>query len=494
MARYGATLTVQAGKMPSGESNFAWVATADNFPAAAIDGGTTSILNGGGNLRCYTDDTKATQIPIEVVVFVTGGSPSIQVWGLSPTLNVASTIYIEADAVATNQPAVSAAFGRDATWVNYEAVIHANETGTNGVFVDSTGNGHDTSLTTGSTLITTTSGNPFGLSWPDFSSSEVLSLTNSYDLINNSPFTISCWVDADITSDGSGLFGSRYDSPDSNWAQFNTTGRIITKAGVSENVASGSISSVTLLKAKQDSSSLDLLFNSSLISQDSSVVDGESINNTAIGNNFRIGTYFNNAGSRRFNGRASEFKIKRSKDNASYDVSEYNNQSSPSTFWNAGTWDDQDAGGGVTVTVVEQGPSFTESIASSLSPLPITVSLAESGPLFTESISATVTSTLSINATLAEQGPVFTDSIGASLGVNLSSAINELGPSFTDSITVNLTTSISGSISESGPSFIESIIASIPVVITVNPKNIIRVKRKSNTVTIKRKSNIVRVR
>lgn len=125
----------------------------------------------------------------------------------------------------------------------------------------------------------------------------------------------------------------------------------------------------------------------------------------------------------------------------------------------------------LTAEVAEQGPSFTESITANLSPLPITVSLAESGPSFTESINATVTSTVSITATLSEQGPVFTDSI-----------------------TTNLTTSISALISESGPNFIESIIANIPVVITVNPKNIVRVKRKSNTVTIKRKSNIVRVR
>ena len=65
MSRYGCTVTVQAGQMPSAQSNFVWLLTEDNFPAAAIDGGTTSILNGGGNLRCYTDDTKSTQLPID---------------------------------------------------------------------------------------------------------------------------------------------------------------------------------------------------------------------------------------------------------------------------------------------------------------------------------------------------------------------------------------------------------------------------------------------
>lgn len=34
----------------------------------------------------------------------------------------------------------------------------------------------------------------------------------------------------------------------------------------------------------------------------------------------------------------------------------------------------------------------------------------------------------------------------------------------------------------------------IPVIITINPKNIIRVKRKENTVRVKRNSNIIRVK
>ena len=70
MARYGCTITVDTGKMTATQSGFVWLFTEDNLPTAAIDGGATSIDNGGGNLRCYTDSTKATQLPIEVVEFV----------------------------------------------------------------------------------------------------------------------------------------------------------------------------------------------------------------------------------------------------------------------------------------------------------------------------------------------------------------------------------------------------------------------------------------
>ena len=49
MARYGCTITVAAGKIPSSQSNFSWVATEDNFPTAAIDGGFFGMrLNGTG--------------------------------------------------------------------------------------------------------------------------------------------------------------------------------------------------------------------------------------------------------------------------------------------------------------------------------------------------------------------------------------------------------------------------------------------------------------
>lgn len=148
----------------------------------------------------------------------------------------------------------------------------------------------------------------------------------------------------------------------------------------------------------------------------------------------------------------------------------------------------------ITSVITESGPGFTESISATLSTLTIQANISESGPSFTESISATVTQTLTINADITEQGPSFAEAITVNLDVNITSAITELGPSFTESINISVIGDRVAAIVESGPSFIESIIATIPIVITVNPKNIIRVKRKSNTVTIKRKSNTIRVR
>ena len=95
-----------------------------------------------------------------------------------------------------------------------------------------------------------------------------------------------------------------------------------------------------------------------------------------------------------------------------------------------------------------------------------------------------------ISIAVTETGPSFTESINTNLSVSITGAIVENGPAFTDAVNVTLTSLTS--IVENGPSFTESIIAFIPI--TVNPKNIIRVKRKDNAVIIKRKSNIIRVR
>jgi len=148
----------------------------------------------------------------------------------------------------------------------------------------------------------------------------------------------------------------------------------------------------------------------------------------------------------------------------------------------------------ISANISEAGPSFSESVNVDVSSLTIQASIAEQGASFSEGVSATVTPSLSINASISENGPSFIESINTDLEVNISSSISELGPSFSESINLNLTKDVLASITEFGPSFNESINANIPIKITLNPKNLIRVKRKSNTVIIKRKSNIIRVK
>jgi hypothetical protein len=115
--------------------------TEDDLPSGAYNGA-NAFANGGGDFVAYTDSTKATQLPVEVVSFVTGASPSIEVW-VKRTAATGNTIYVEADAVQTAQPAVTATYGRNAVWSDYEYVYHFSDTVASAVLTDSTGNGND---------------------------------------------------------------------------------------------------------------------------------------------------------------------------------------------------------------------------------------------------------------------------------------------------------------------------------------------------------------
>ena len=102
-----------------------WFTQANTGAAGSpIDGGTNSIANGGGDMQIFSDTAATTQLPIEVVTFVTGGSPQCQVWVRTPSYTAGDTITIGKDDTQTTQPAVGAAFGRNATWVDYSFVSH----------------------------------------------------------------------------------------------------------------------------------------------------------------------------------------------------------------------------------------------------------------------------------------------------------------------------------------------------------------------------------
>ena len=99
-----------------------WFTQADGPDGSPIDGGVNSILNGGGNLRAYTDDTLTTRLPVHVVEFVTGLSPSADVKVRLPSYTIGATITIVADDTETTQPPVTNQYGRNAVWQDYIAV------------------------------------------------------------------------------------------------------------------------------------------------------------------------------------------------------------------------------------------------------------------------------------------------------------------------------------------------------------------------------------
>ena len=369
MARYGCTITVAAGKAPSSQSDVAWVATEDNFPTAAIDGGGTSIDNGGGNLRCYTDSTKATQIPIQVVTFVTGGTPSVIVWGLSPTIDVGSTVYIEADTVETSQPAASSTYGSESVWVNSVVSAPLNEAANNtsGGYANSTGG-------TGGTGVSMSLANPVGPYGGDFSGfngepDEIAFPFNS----STSEITVSFWADPDsLTKDQRaitiGNIPNTASSDEMLAVWMDTDGAADGWATLVRNTAA---TSLVVVGADDSNASLAWQYVSVYVSSTavSTYVNGTlgSTTNPAFSNGISsantltVGRLWTSTGvGNYFNGGIGGVNVVEGDARGKIAI-EYNNQSDPSTFWTASAWEDQD-------TVISITESLVNSNYTSLDP------------------------------------------------------------------------------------------------------------------------------
>ena len=122
--------------------------TLSNIPVEAIDAGSNSALNGGGDLRFSTDINGATQLPMDIVAYVTNASaPSrqclINVLVPSVSTSADTTIHMFYKKAAEVQPAVGAAFGRDAVFVDTYAAYHLGSVST----VDRSGNSNTLSST-----------------------------------------------------------------------------------------------------------------------------------------------------------------------------------------------------------------------------------------------------------------------------------------------------------------------------------------------------------
>ena len=353
MARYGCTITVAAGKIPSSQSNFSWVATEDNFPTASIDGGSTSIANGGGNLRCYTDSTKATQIPIEIPAgsFVTGVSPSIVVWGLSPALDVGGTVYIEADTVATSQPAASNTYGSEKVWVAKEAFWHGN------ALTDVTGNGSDLSIVGSATVNNTVDG---FLSYTVGDNDGFKYLLGTQTFTATDTVTTTKWFKrtSDNGSPGTNFYEALIGFTDTGGVD-GLESAVGALAALDNKVFAYTNGGNTQGSTTGTATALNTWYKSDIVYNQSAneilfYLNG-SLDLTVTG-------YTDNSAG----GDEGFIDIRKSQDKgiigssrdqgwqigaptADQLSSEYNNQSSPSAFWTTGTWDDQDA----SITIIE---------------------------------------------------------------------------------------------------------------------------------------------
>lgn len=152
-----------------------------------------SVITGLGSLtlaqmqsmRVYADLGKTTELAREIV-------SADEMWVKIPTLSTTTTIYIDYDGVRSDY-AVSATYGRNAVWADYEVVLHMESDGT-----DSTGNGDFTE--NGSPTYTATNAKiGKGLHF-DATDDYLYADRAGIDAIDGSDFTITIWAYYDVVA------------------------------------------------------------------------------------------------------------------------------------------------------------------------------------------------------------------------------------------------------------------------------------------------------
>jgi hypothetical protein len=317
-------------------SDFPLVVKTADFPTEALDGSANAILSGGGNLRAYTDDTKGTQLPLDVVVLTSSGSPLAVVWVKIPTAATGNTIYFEADEAITAQPAVAAAFGRNAVWTDYAAVLHLRESGdgTAGEFVDSSGKGRDGQLTNGPAMApVVTAGHPFGDQWPFFENVHAITLANSADMVENILFNFSIYYNVTLLNNAKGLWGNRFNTSQ-DYAQMKLNGQTRVNWNGGDVVRAGSQASANATRSMQTNAGgpIEYYQDGALANSTSS---GGLLTNTMA---WRIGTYFDAASERFINGSACEARVRLGNLSSDWIATESANHTSSGDWATSSAW------------------------------------------------------------------------------------------------------------------------------------------------------------
>lgn len=324
-------------------SGFVALVSLDNVPVEAVDAGSNSALNGGGDLRFSTDDAGVNQLPLEVVSYVTDateGNRSCQLWIRFPTYASGTReVYMFYKKLGETQPAVTASFGRNEVWQDRFLITHLESTSA----IDSSGNNI---LTAGSGVSLVTDGAALGngnafdgtingqYSAPD---------SNVFDAVN---ISISVWIETTASTPvNARIFGKQ-----NNYNFIVRTNALYcelwTDGGVKTFLLSGNNLTVgTRYLAALDYDGTDIKY----------YINGSEVGSSTVsGGNLNFGgdsAHIANRGGSSESLPAELFLLDgcaESKSAAMYS-SEYDNQSDPVTFWTTGT-PETPSGGSVSIT------------------------------------------------------------------------------------------------------------------------------------------------
>jgi len=133
-------------------SNFPVLFTEDNLPSEMFDAdGANPAQNGGGDIRFSSDEAGTTELAFEIVDFTTNNNPALgtaQIWVKVPSLDdtTDTTIYVWYGHSTATAYDADETYGSQNVWrTEYKSVWHVEETGdgTAGEYKDSTVNAHN---------------------------------------------------------------------------------------------------------------------------------------------------------------------------------------------------------------------------------------------------------------------------------------------------------------------------------------------------------------
>lgn len=328
-------------------SGYVALISLDNVPVESIDAGANSAINGGGDLRFSTDIDGINQLPLDVVSFVTNASSpsrSCQLWIRFPTYASGTReVYMFYKKAAETQPAVGAAFGRNAVFQDEINRMHMESA----TPVDSTGN--QTSIVANAvSVVTGNIGNAL-----DFNGS-----TSDIDLgaaiLPMGDFTQSIWVNPDALGGFQGFIGN-FQSPNIGRTYLGANGSLVnwdgydTSGNTRGSLVNGSWARVSVTRT---GSTVTVYIDA--IQQGSTIADA-GVPDTTV--NTFIGA-LSQGTSNFFDGQIGDNLLSNNYSSVDKLLSEQANQSDPSTFWTTGS-PFTPVGGGVTVTAERQDYSLT---------------------------------------------------------------------------------------------------------------------------------------
>ena len=434
-----------------------------------------SLDAGGGDLRFSSDVDGLYPLACEVVTFTKATGDVV--WVKVPAVSTGVLIYVWGDNTGATQPAVGAAFGRNAVWSDFEVNYHFNSAG---ILIDATGN-HDLTQFGSPTSATGQVGDAVDCAE---SYSNRFGAVGYKGIAGNSARTVTLWSSSSasqtrgVTTWGTLATGERYS------IRFDA-GRFRTEVDGSFKYTNTAVADGTFkrLSSVYDGTTWPAgLTHRTNGTTDVGYTSGSVVTvNTGSTADLLVGGYSNLNNATYGSNQTDEFAIRAFALSQEQDLIEYDNQSAVGAWWTA-----TNAGGGGTVGTITQSTasfaqslsgsvvnsysgsidqstaSFSQSAIGSVVIPAITGTIALSVASFAQSLSGNVVSS-AVSGNITQTLSVFSQSLaGNTVLPGVVGVITQSTPAFTQSLVGSTAEQIAGVITQSTSRFTQSLVGSIP--------------------------------